>query len=60
MARFEEVQMAIAESAKNYLDIYNMQVLIEQFTLDRRRQVFSDTAQYGTAISSIGNRVFCL
>ncbi|MEW6740076.1 MAG: hypothetical protein ACOYU2_04725 [Nitrospirota bacterium] len=35
MARFEEVQMTIAESAKNYLDIYNMQVLIEQFTLDR-------------------------
>lgn len=35
MARFEELQMAIAESAKNYLDIFNMQVLIEQFTLDR-------------------------
>ncbi len=35
MARFEEVQMTIAESAKNHLDIYNMQVLIEQFTLDR-------------------------
>jgi hypothetical protein len=35
MARFEEVQMRIAESAKNHLDIYNMQVFIEQFTLDR-------------------------
>lgn len=35
MARFEEVQMTIAESAKNYLEIYNMQVFIEQFTLDR-------------------------
>lgn len=35
MARFEEVQMRIAESAKNYLEVYNMQVFIEQFTLDR-------------------------
>jgi hypothetical protein len=35
MARFEEMQMTIAESVKNYLDIYNMQVFIEQFTLDR-------------------------
>lgn len=35
MARFEEVQMKIAEAAKNYLDTYSMQVFIEQFTLDR-------------------------
>lgn len=35
MARFEEIQMTIAESAKKHLDIYNMQVFIEQFTLDR-------------------------
>jgi len=35
MTRFEEVQMKIAESAKNYLEIFNMQVFIEQFTLDR-------------------------
>jgi hypothetical protein len=35
MTRFEEVQMRIAESAKNYLEIFNMQVFIEQFTLDR-------------------------
>lgn len=35
MPKFEEIQMRIAESAKNYLEIYNMQVLIEQFTLDR-------------------------
>src|SRR3974390_2153282 len=35
MTRFEEVQMKIAESAKNYLEILNMQVFIEQFTLDR-------------------------
>ena len=35
MTRFEEVQMKIAESAKNYLEILNMQVFIEQFSLDR-------------------------
>ncbi len=35
MTRFEEVQMKIAESAKTYLEIFNMQVFIEQFTLDR-------------------------
>ena len=35
MARFEEVQMKIAESAKNHLEIFNMQVFLEQFTLDR-------------------------
>jgi hypothetical protein len=35
MTRFEEVQMKIAETAKNYLEILNMQVFIEQFTLDR-------------------------
>lgn len=35
MTRFEEVQMRIAESAKNHLEIFNMQVFIEQFTLDR-------------------------
>lgn len=35
MARFEEMQMTIAETVKDYLDIYNMQVFIEQFTLDR-------------------------
>ncbi|MDI6800505.1 MAG: hypothetical protein QMD01_00400 [Thermodesulfovibrionales bacterium] len=40
MARFEELQMKIAESAKNYLEIYNMQVLIEQFTLDRESKFF--------------------
>jgi hypothetical protein len=39
MARFEEIQMKIAESAKKFLDIYNMQVFIEQFTLDRESKV---------------------
>ncbi|MEW5745373.1 MAG: hypothetical protein AB1805_08060 [Nitrospirota bacterium] len=42
MTRFEEVQMKIAETAKNYLEIFNMQVFIEQFTLDRE-SVFSLT-----------------
>lgn len=40
VTRFEEVQMRIAESARNYLDIYNMQVFIEQFTLDRESRFF--------------------
>ncbi|MEW6118173.1 MAG: hypothetical protein AB1553_14940 [Nitrospirota bacterium] len=35
MIRFEEVQMKIAEAAKNHLEIINMQVFMEQFTLDR-------------------------
>lgn len=38
MARFEEIQMTLAESAKKYLEIYNMQVFIEQFTLDRENK----------------------
>jgi len=40
MLRFEAVQMAVAESAKNFLDIYNMQVFIEQFTLDRESRLY--------------------
>ncbi|NTU41574.1 MAG: hypothetical protein HGA78_00670 [Nitrospirales bacterium] len=40
MARFEEVQMRIAESAKSHLDIYNMEVFIEQFTLDRESKLY--------------------
>ncbi|KAF0181970.1 MAG: hypothetical protein FD164_1458 [Nitrospirae bacterium] len=40
MTRFEEVQMRIAESARNFLDIFNMQVFIEQFTLDRESRFF--------------------
>jgi hypothetical protein len=40
MARFEEVQMKLAESAKKYLEIFNMQVFIEQFTLDRECKLF--------------------
>lgn len=40
MARFEEVQMKIAEAAKKHIEIYNMQVLIEQFTMDRECRFF--------------------
>lgn len=40
MARFEEIQMRIAESAKNYLELYSMQVFVEQFTLDRECRFF--------------------
>lgn len=40
MARFEEVQMKIAEAAKKHLDIFNMQVFIEQFSLDRECKFF--------------------
>lgn len=40
MVRFEEVQMMIAESAKDFLDIVNMQVFIEQFSLDREGKIF--------------------
>jgi hypothetical protein len=35
MTRFEEVQMKIAESAKNFLEVYNIQVFIEQFSMTR-------------------------
>jgi len=35
MTRFEEVQMKLAESSKNYLEVYNIQVFIEQFSLTR-------------------------
>ncbi len=40
MARFEELQMKIVESAKNHLEIYNMQVFVEQFNLDREAKIF--------------------
>ncbi|HMK57328.1 MAG TPA: hypothetical protein VK448_11880 [Dissulfurispiraceae bacterium] len=35
MTRFEEVQMKMAESAKGYLEVFNIQVFIEQFSLTR-------------------------
>jgi hypothetical protein len=35
MTRFEEAQMKIAESCKNFLEVFNIQVFIEQFSLSR-------------------------
>lgn len=40
MARFEELQMMLVESASRYLDLYSMQVFTEQFTLDRESKIF--------------------
>jgi len=35
MTRFEEAQMKIAEACKNHLEVFNIQVFIEQFSLAR-------------------------
>ncbi len=40
MARFEELQMMLVESATKFLDLYSMQVFTEQFTLDRESKLF--------------------
>lgn len=40
MLRFEELQMSIVEVAKNFFDIINMQVFLEQFSLDRESKIF--------------------
>lgn len=40
MLRFEEVQMNIVEAARNFLDITNMQVFLEQFSLDRESKIY--------------------
>ncbi len=40
MARFEELQMMLVESASKFLDLYSMQVFTEQFTLDRESKFF--------------------
>ncbi|MCE5312414.1 MAG: hypothetical protein LLF86_04600 [Nitrospiraceae bacterium] len=39
MVRFEELQMAIAESARKHLQILSMQVFIEQFSLERESRI---------------------
>ncbi|MBN2653886.1 MAG: hypothetical protein JXR79_02060 [Nitrospirae bacterium] len=39
MVRFEELQMAIAESARKHLQILSMQVFIEQFSLERESRM---------------------
>jgi|WetSurMetagenome_2_1015567.scaffolds.fasta_scaffold09346_3 hypothetical protein len=35
MTRFEEAQMKIADACKNHLEVFNIQVFIEQFSLSR-------------------------
>jgi hypothetical protein len=35
MTRFEEAQMKIAEACKNHLEVFNIQVFIEQFSMSR-------------------------
>lgn len=40
MTRFEELQMKLTESAKKYLDLQNMEVFIEQFTLEKESRLF--------------------
>ncbi len=39
MTRFEELQIKLTESAKKYLDFQNMQVFIEQFTLEKESRL---------------------
>lgn len=39
MIRFEELQMKIAEAAKKFLEFQNMQVFIEQFSLERESKL---------------------
>lgn len=39
MIRFEELQMKIAEAAKKFLEFQNMQVFIEQFSLERESRL---------------------
>lgn len=40
MTRFEELHMKLAESAKKFLDFQNMQIFIEQFTLEKEGRLF--------------------
>lgn len=39
MIRFEELQMRISESAKKFLEFHNIQVYIEQFSLEREARL---------------------
>lgn len=39
MIRFEELQMKLAESAKKFLEFHNIQVFIEQFSLERESRL---------------------
>lgn len=39
MIRFEELQMRMMEAAKNYLELYEMATLIEQYTLNKESRL---------------------
>ncbi len=39
MIRFEELQMRIMDAAKNYLDVYEMSTLIEQYSLNKESKL---------------------
>lgn len=39
MIRFEELQMRIMDAAKNYLDVYEMSTLIEQYSLNKESRL---------------------
>lgn len=39
MIRFEELQMRIMDAAKNYLDVYDMATLIEQYSLNKESKL---------------------
>ncbi|MCS7163772.1 MAG: hypothetical protein NZ845_02075 [Thermodesulfovibrio sp.] len=39
MIRFEELQMRIMDAAKNYLDVYDMATLIEQYSLNKESRL---------------------
>lgn len=39
MIRFEELQMRIADSAKNYLEVYDMATFIEQYSLNKECKI---------------------
>jgi len=37
--RFEELQMKIMDAAKNYLDVFDMATLIEQYSLNKESKL---------------------
>ncbi len=39
MIRFEELQMRLVESAKNYLDIFDLATLVEQYSLNKESKI---------------------
>ncbi|MDI1470999.1 MAG: hypothetical protein QMD43_02305 [Thermodesulfovibrio sp.] len=39
MLRFEELQMRLMDAAKNYLDVYEMSTLVEQYSLNKESRL---------------------